>query len=129
MKDDCFVYQPELKTGNKYLPNILEEPIKQNIVPLYIKLNIFLEALQKDNKLDKKEEKLYKDTIDLYENKKQFSLLITLFLKIYKKNKDLCSKLIEIFYRINAQENYDRVNDLKKDVKFFQNIYSNARDI
>ena len=129
MKDDCFVYQPELKTGNKYLPNILEEPIKQNIVPLYIKLNIFLEALQKDNNLDKKEEKLYKDTIDLYENKKQFSLLITLFLKIYKKNKDLCSKLIEIFYRINAQENYDRVNDLKKDVKFFQDIYSNARDI
>jgi len=60
LKDDCFVYQPELRTGNKYLPNILEEPIKQNIIPLYIKLNIFLEALQKDNKLDEKEEKYTK---------------------------------------------------------------------
>jgi len=35
---------PELKTGNKYL-DILEEPIEQNIVPLYNKLNIFLEVL------------------------------------------------------------------------------------
>ena len=69
LKDDCFVYQPELKTGNKYLPNILEEPIKQNIVPLYNKLNIFLEALQKDSEIDKKEEKLYEDTINLYEDK------------------------------------------------------------
>ena len=37
LKDDCFVYQPELKTGNKYLPNILEEPIKQNNSSLYTK--------------------------------------------------------------------------------------------
>ena len=129
LKDDCFVYQPELKTGNKYLPNILEEPIKQNIVPLYNKLNIFLEALQKDSEIDKKEEKLYEDTIKLYENKKQFSLLIALFLKIYKKNKKLCSNLIEIFNKINAEENTDRVNDLKKELKTFQHIYSESGDI
>ena len=36
LKNECFVYMPELKTGNKYL-DILEEPIKQNIVPLYNK--------------------------------------------------------------------------------------------
>ena len=58
LKDDCFVYQPQLKTGNKYLPNILEEPIKQNIVPLYNKLNIFLEALEKANEIDKKKRKI-----------------------------------------------------------------------
>ena len=51
LKDECFVYMPELKTGNKFLDNILEEPIKQNIVPLYNKLNIFLEALQKNKKM------------------------------------------------------------------------------
>ena len=83
MKDDCFVYQPELEKGNKYLPGMLGEPIDQNIVPLYNKLDIYLEALKKVNEIDKKEEKLYEDTINLYEEKKEFSLLITLFLKIY----------------------------------------------
>ena len=47
LNKDCFAYQPELKTGNKYLPIFVEEPIKQNIVPLYNKLNIYLEALKK----------------------------------------------------------------------------------
>jgi len=117
---------PELKTGNKYL-DILEEPIKQNIVPLYNKLNIFLEALQNNNEKEKNE-KLYEDTIDLYEKKKQFSLLVTLFLKIYE-SKDLCNKLIEIFYRVNEDENTDKVTDLRKEVKSFNNIYSNARNI
>ena len=127
LKNECFVYMPELKTENKYL-EFLEEPIKQNIVPLYNKLNIFLEALQKNDENNKKE-KLYEDTIDLYEKKKQFSLLITLFLKIYEKNKDLCNKLIKIFYNINEEENNDKVNDLKKEVKSFEDIYVNAREI
>ena len=129
LKNNCFVYQPELKKENKYLTKILEEPIYQNIIPLYKKLNIFLKALQKENEIDKYEEKLYEDTIDLYKNKKQFSLLITLFLKIYKKNKGLCSKLIKIFYEINNKENHDRVNDLKNYVKSFNEIYSNCGDI
>jgi hypothetical protein len=69
LRDECFVYMPELKTGNKFLDNILEEPIEQNIVPLNNKLNIFLEALQKDKEMEKKEIKLYEDSIDLYEKK------------------------------------------------------------
>jgi hypothetical protein len=83
--------------------------------------------LQNNNEKEKNE-KLYEDTIDLYEKKKQFSLLVTLFLKIYE-NKDLCNKLIEIFYRVNEEENTDKVIDLRKEVKSFNNIYSNARDI
>ena len=129
LKNECFVYQPNLLTGNKYLDNILKEPIEQNIIPLYDKLNIFLEALEKNNELKIKEKKLYEDTIALYEDKKQFSLLIILFLKIYQKNNDLCNKLIEIFYRINEEDNTDREKDLKKYLKSFQDIYSNAKDI
>ena len=68
LKDESFVYLPKLKTGNKCL-DIVEEPIKKNIVPLYNKLNIFLEALQKKYEINKKE-KLYEDTIALYEKKK-----------------------------------------------------------
>ena len=128
LKDECFVYQPDLKTGNKFLDNILKEPIKQNIVPLFNKLNIFLEALHKNNETFK-EKKLYEDTIALYKDKKEFSLLITLFLKIYEKNKDLCEKLIRIFYKINEEENNDRLNDLKNDLKSFKEIYSKAKDI
>ena len=128
-KSDCFIYQPKLSIGNKYLQDIPQEPIQQNIVPLYVKLNIFLEALQKANELNQKEEKLYSDTIDLYEEKKQFSLLITLFLKIYGKNKELCKKLIDIFYRINHEENNDKIDDLKKNLKSFKDILSNAHEI
>jgi hypothetical protein len=128
LKGECFVYQPDLKTGNKFLDNILKEPIKQNIVPLFNKLNIFLEALHKNNETEK-EKKLYEDTIALYKDKKEFSLLITLFLKIYEKNKDLCDKLISIFYKINEEENNDRLNDLKNNLKSFQEIYSKAKDI
>ena len=67
-----------------------------------------------NKEINQKEEKLYKDTIDLYEQKKQYSLLITLFLKVYEKKKELCKHLIEIFFRINDKENNDKTEDLKK---------------
>jgi hypothetical protein len=119
LKDENFVYQPDLKTGNKFLDNILKEPIRQNIVPLFNKLNIFLEALHKNNETSK-EKKLYEDTVALYKDKKEFSLLITLFLKIYEKNKDLCDKLMGIFYKINEEENSDRLNDLKNNQNYLK---------
>ena len=54
-KNECFIYQPKLTIGNKFLPEIPPEPIQQNIVPAYIKLNIFLKALQKTNEINQKE--------------------------------------------------------------------------
>ena len=129
LNNKCFIFQPELKKGNKFLPIFVEESIKQNIIPLYNKLNIFLLALKNNNELEIKEKKLYEDTIALYEEKKQFSLLITLFLKIYKKYEVLCSRLIKIFYEINSKENSDRIVELKKEVNSFKDIYSNSQDI
>ena len=85
--------------------------------------------MKQTKEIDQMEKKLYKDTIDLYEQKKQFSLLITLFLNVYEKNKDLCKRLIEIFFRINEQENNDKGPDLKKYLKSFKDILSRARDI
>ena len=55
--------------------------------------------------------------------------MITLFLKIYEKNKELCKQLIEIFYRINNEENNDKIDDLKNHLKSFKDIFSNARYI
>ena len=61
--------------------------------------------------------------------KKNFSLLISLFLKIYEQYKDLCSKLIKIFNQINDKENSDRDKELDKYLDTFSEIYSNADDI
>ena len=55
--------------------------------------------------------------------------MITLFLKIHQKKKNLCSKLLEIFYKINSEENTDKVNDLKKEAKVFKEVYSSSKDI
>ena len=125
IKNKSFIYSPKLKRiKNNY---IIEEPIEQNIIPLYNKFNIFLEALKENNERDI-EEKLLEDTIDIYKTEKKFSLLITLFLKI-EKYRDLTNKLIEIFYNINEEENNDREKYIKKDLITFHDIYSKAEDI
>jgi len=71
--------------------------------------------LEQAKEINQKKGKLYKDTFDLYKQKKQLTLLITLFLKIYEKNKE--------------KENNDKVYDLKKNLKSFKEILSNARII
>lgn len=69
-KEKCFVYETELKKGNKYLDNIVKESIDQDVVSFHHKLNIFIEALQEKNEINNIENKLYEDTIALYEKKK-----------------------------------------------------------
>ena len=127
-KKKSFIYSPDFKTGNIYLTNIPEEPIEQDIVPLYNKFDIFLDALEKEGKNDKKE-KLFEDSIGIYEKKKKFSLLATIFLKIYKNNKVLCTNLIKIFNTINEKENKDRDKELNKYLKDFTDIYSKSQEI
>ena len=132
MNENSFIYLPELKKGNKiindYIDDSFKENIEQDIIQNYNIFFIFLEALEKNDENNKKE-KLYEDTIALYENEKHFNLLITLFLIIYDKNKNLCSKLIDIFCKINDQDNKDRYKDLNTNLDAFKKIYSNAKDI
>ena len=128
IKDNYFVYSPELSKGNKYLENPTGELIEQNNVPLYNKLYIFLEALEKNDENNKKEI-LYEDSINLYKKKKNFNLLIILFLLNYEKNKDLCNKLMEIFYQDNEIDNNDRDKHLEIYLSDFKDIYSNADKI
>ena len=128
LKDNSFIYNPKLLKGNKYLHNIVKDEIDQTIIPLYYKLDIFLEALNEANEKNKID-KLYDETIDLYKNKKKFSLLISLFLKIYDKNKDLCIKLLETFKEINSQGNTDKDEELICYLDKINKIYSNAESI
>ena len=127
-KDNSFVYETELKKGNKYLDNIVKEDIDQKIIPFHNKLNIFIEALKENNESNKIEQ-LYDETIYLYEKKKKFSLLISLFLKIYDKNKDLCINLMDIFKKISEKENGDRDKDLAEHLETFKQILSNSENI
>ena len=121
---NTFIYDTELKKGN----NNIVESIDQNIIPLENKLDIFLEALEKNGE-NNKTKKLYDETIELYNKKKIFSLLISLFIKIYEKNKDLCSKLLRVFKEINEKGNTDRGKELKIYLDVFKQIYSNADNI
>ena len=128
LKDESFIYEAELKKRNKYLPELVPEDIDQNIIPLYNKLFIFLEALE-NKKVDDKYEKLYKDTIGLYEKKKKFSLLIPLFLQIYENYNTICKDLIKIFYDINEKENSDRPKDIAKYLDDFTTVFTNSDDL
>ena len=102
VKENSFVYGVDLKKGDYYINNIVPLNIKQDIIPLYNKLELFLEALQKTNETSKIE-KLYEEAIDLYKKEKKFNLLIFLFLRIYE-DKNLCSilfsKLLATFKEI-----------------------------
>ena len=81
------------------------------------------------NKKKQKIEKLYEDTIELYENKKYFTLLISLFIKTYKQNKNLCSKLLAIFNKINENDNKDFICGLGAETEKFNSIFSEADNI
>ena len=55
--------------------------------------------------------------------------MTTIFLKIYKNNKVLCTNLIKIFNTINEKENKDRDKELNKYLKDFTDIYSKSQEI
>ena len=92
-------------------------------------MQFFIEALEQGNERSKMDD-LFKDTIALYSKKKGFSLLISLFLKIYER-KDLCSELLKLFKDMNKnpkdnEKNMDRKTYLKNYTEEFNEILSKA---
>ena len=69
-KEKSFIYEVQLLKGNKFIDNIIKRKIDQNQIPLHYKLDIFLEALKKNNESDKIE-LLFEETIELYKAKKK----------------------------------------------------------
>ena len=132
VKDNSFIYDVELKRTKKIIINITRENIDQNLLHYGKKFNYFIEALKKNNE-ENKFEILYKDTVDLYSTKIYFSLLIPLFVQIYK-NKELCPLLMEKFKETNIKikdnsYNKDRKKDLEQYKKNFGQISSEADNI
>ena len=106
--------------------NFLKDLLKSNSIEEYI-IACFIFPNLIDKKIESK--KLFEDSIGIYEKKKKFSLLTTIFLKIYKNNKVLCTNLIKIFNTINEKENKDRDKELNKYLKDFTDIYSKSQEI
>ena len=100
IKEKTFIYDVEFLKGHKYLTNIVPEIIDQNI-KYQDKLDLFLEALKKNNEENKIQD-LYKETIELYSKKSRFSFLISLLSKIYE-DKTFCEPLLEKFYKMNFE--------------------------
>ena len=75
-------------------------------------MDCFIEALKKDTEENIIDE-LFKETIDLYSKKKGFSFLISIFLKIYKKN--LCNELMEKFKEMNKSQKDNEKNMDRKE--------------
>ena len=126
-KDNIFIYDVTLEVGKKII-KILRK-IDQNKIEYNEKMEFFIEALEAKEEKNRIND-LFKDTITLYSKKKNFGLLISLFLKI-NKIKNLCSKLLEKFFNMNKNpkdndKNMDRKPYLKNYIKDFQEIITEA---
>ena len=127
-KDNSFIYDIDLKKRDYYFDNIVPLNIDQNVIPLYNKLEVFLEALEKNNETNKIE-KLFEEAVGLYKLKKKFNLLIYLFLHIYEKENlrsKLFSKLLATFKEIKGIENPNIDTYLARDIESINKIYSNG---
>ena len=127
-----FYYDIELTKEINFLSLFPKINQDQNILDYFQKFELFLAAL-KNNKEEEKIENLYEEAIKLYSKKKGFYLLISLFVNIYEKHKNLCQKLIEEFNKINKEKknekNMDRKKELDSYVSIFSTISSKADDI
>ena len=127
VKENNFVYNVKLKQCYKYFKDLGEKDIDQNIIPIYFKLKIFLEALEENNEYDKIEI-LFTEIIELYNIEKNFNILLCLFIHIYDK-KDLCNNLLMTFSNASEIGNTERDIDLEIYLNTFNKIYLNADNI
>jgi len=128
-KGSTFIYDVNLEVGKRIID--IRRKINQN-KEYYETIEFFINALKNIGE-EKIIDDLYKETIKLYENKKGFTFLIVLFLKIYQKEK-LCSELIQIFKKMNEnpkdnEKNMDRKSCLRDYSSKFRLIKSEADKI
>ena len=129
-KGSTFVYDATVEVEKRRIE--IRRKVNQNMFEYTEKLDSFEAALKKkgeENKIDD----LYEQTINLYSKKKGFSLLISLFLKIYKK-KNLCSSLLKKFKEMNGnpkdnEKNMDRKSNLKDYTSIFKEIKVEAKKL
>ena len=132
-KDTTFIFNVNLDIRKKNCFDYIRR-IDQDIIKYDKKLDYFIIALEQNGEGEKINE-LYKDMVDLYSTKQNFSLLIPLFIKIYQ-NKDLCLYLFNIFIEVttNAKKKkiymkMNRETDLEKYKSQMNEIASEANEL
>ena len=128
-----FIFDVNLQVG-KNISGVRTE-IEQNnteITEYNQKIDNFIQALE-DKGEKGKIDILYGDAINLYENKKGFSFLISLFLKIYEME-DLGPKLLRKFREMNSnpednKKNMDRKKYLNNYSSQFEELAEKAEQI
>ena len=128
-KDKTFIFDVCLTIKGKYLMNICPNIIDQNRVNYSDKLEYFINALEKDKKMEKINE-LYKEAIDLLYKKGNFDFLIYLFIKVYK-DKELCSLLFKNIRKLllNETKMFDRNKNLKIYESNFNKIIQESKQL
>ena len=123
-KEKTFIFDVSLEIGKKECD--IKRKIDQNKIEYSEKLELFIKALEGNGEKEKIDE-LYKNSIELFSKKKRFSLLISLFVKIYK-NKDLCNVLLKKFRnnKTDNEEIIDRKEYLKNYTSKFNEILLEA---
>ena len=129
-KDNEFIYEVNIEFGKKIID--IRRNIDQTNIDYHKKLDYFIEALKSNGEEDKID-KLYEDSISLFSDKKGFSFMISLFLKVYKK-KELCLNLIKKFRDMNGKpkendKNIDRKDYLREYTSKFIDIVSEAEKL
>jgi len=111
-----FIYDISLEIGKKIIFDVIWKEIKIDLEYNEI-MDLFISALEANGEKNKLE-KLYKETLNIYLEKKEkeFSFLIQIFVKIYKY-KDLCSILLNDFKQINEIEENRKYMDRKQYLK------------
>ena len=111
-----FIYDISLEIGKKIIFDVIWKEIKIDLEYNEI-MDLFISALEANGEKNKLE-KLYKETLNIYLEKKEkeFSFLIQFFVKIYKY-KDLCSILLNDFKQINEIEENRKYMDRKQYLK------------
>jgi len=104
--EGTFIFNPTLKIKKNKTSN--EKNISQkNIVKIIDKIEIFTKCLEKE-KENSKLGILYSDSVNFFSSSQDFELVIYLFIKVFRLEpnfKDICKKLLDIFWEKTTNEN------------------------
>ena len=117
LKKKTYIYQPKLTKLNQLIG--IKKEISQNEISNSTKMNIFYSVIvEESGKNEKLLNILYNESISLYGNEPNFSLLINIFVKIYK-DFYLCKLLFNEFKKFlkkaqkELSQNYDIINEIE----------------
>ena len=122
--DGTFIFNPTLKIKKNKIAN--EKSISQKqVIKITEKIDIFAKCLE-EAKENTELGTLYSDSIDFFSLNQDFELIIYLFNKVCGIDqifKDICKKLLDIFWEKTTNDNIKQLNNQSESCKqFLDNI-------